>query len=74
MDVKSSNNRNERQFGQYLGEIGSYLDRVRRGRSIRSVDPKQPALNHDAEMLRQTDKIDKANSYDRLMRGKRYEY
>ena len=66
-------NRNERDYKSYMGEIGSYMDRVRRGRSTRAVDPKQPALNEQAELLRQTDKIDKANAYEKLM-GDRREY
>lgn len=52
----------------YRAEIREYLDKVERGRSVRRVEPHKPEFSEHAEMIRQTDKIDKANAFERRMR------
>lgn len=59
--------RYKQSASSYMNEVGSYLDKVAAGRSVRKADPNQPAFSDDAEMIRQTDKINKANAYDRMM-------
>jgi hypothetical protein len=59
--VDARNNRNRRSADSYMGQVQSYLSKVRNGRSVREADPSQPALGPDAEVLRQTNAIDKAN-------------
>jgi hypothetical protein len=57
------NQRNKQQADRYMGDVRSYLEKVQRGRSVRSVDPLQPALSHEAETIRQADSVDKANRF-----------
>lgn len=59
----------ESQFRNYMNEVREYLGKVQRGRSVRKTDPQQPAFSSDAETIRQTNKLDEANAYDRLMRS-----
>lgn len=61
-------NRSKRQFDNYMKEVTSYNTKVDAGRSVRHVDPTQDAFSEEAETLRQTKAIDRANAYDRLMR------
>jgi hypothetical protein len=68
--TKNSNKRNERKFKGYMSEVGSYMDKVRAGRSIRKVDLNQEAFSDEAETLRQTKMLDRANAYDKLMRSR----
>jgi len=44
-----------------MGEVRDYLSKVRRGRSVRAVDPNQPALSSQSEMIRQAETVNKAN-------------
>jgi N-acetylmuramic acid 6-phosphate (MurNAc-6-P) etherase len=60
--------RSKKQFDNYMKDVSVYNSKVDRGRSIRSVDPEQEAFSDDAETLRQTNAIDRANAYDRMMR------
>jgi hypothetical protein len=69
-NTKRSNQRNERKFKGYMSEVGNYMDKVRSGRSIRKVDPNQEAFSDEAETLRQTKMLDRANAYDKLMRSR----
>ena|SRR3990167_477758 len=64
--IARRNRSNQRKTDQWDAERNAYLEKVRRGRSVRGVDLNQPALSHQAEMLRQTEAITKAN------RGERY--
>jgi hypothetical protein len=65
------NKRADRQYGAYMGDVESYLGKVAKGRSTRSVDPNQPALSHESEARRQANRVDKANAYERLMQKQR---
>jgi hypothetical protein len=63
-DVTRRNQKNKRQADRYRGEVGNYLEKIRRGRSVRAVDPNQPALSEQAELLRQTQTVDRANLFE----------
>jgi hypothetical protein len=64
-------NRSKKQFDSYMKDVQSYNTKVDAGRSVHGVDPNQEAFSDDAEVLRQSTAVDRANSYDRLMRRSR---
>ena len=68
-DVTRRNQSNKRHSDRYMGDIGSYLAKVRRGRSSRAVDPDQPSLSPQAEILRQAQTVDNANRVDARRRN-----
>lgn len=68
--MQKDNKKNDRHYAAYMDEVQRYNTKVDRGRSVRRVDPAQPAFGEDAELLRQNKAIDGANAYERLMRSK----
>lgn len=59
--------RSDQQYEQYMGEVGSYLDKVRKGRSVRRVDPSQAAFDEESERTRQLKQHEKTGAYERLI-------
>ena len=65
-----NNKKNNRRYSSYMDEVRSYNAKVERGRSVRRIDPAQPAFDESAETFRQARAVDKANAYERLMKSK----
>ena len=68
--MPNDNKKNARRYSSYMDEVRNYNAKVDRGRSIRVVDPAQPAFDESAETFRQARAVDKANAYERLMKSK----
>jgi hypothetical protein len=68
MAAQRGNRRNKRKYESYMKDVTDYNTKVDRGRSVRQVDPNQPAFSEEAETLRQTNTLDRANAYERLMK------
>lgn len=63
-NATTRNQRNGQHASRYMMDVSNYLGKVRRGRSVRAVDPNQPALSPQSEMIRQTETVNKANRFE----------